>query len=164
MLSDQFRVLGGSEKAIFSSGTFWTPQFQISSQFFFHSIFSTLIFFSGVQCESICERGKFGADCQNYCDCEHGSSCEPQSGKKHSVARWLIFIPKNPNLGIFWTASEWKFLCIILPFAIYYGHLVNFTSIWNVFVVNWYIFGMFFKSDNPAASAHCCTIGSLTGY
>ena len=39
--------------------------------------------FIGVQCESICERGRFGSDCQSICDCEHGSSCEPQSGKKN---------------------------------------------------------------------------------
>ena len=35
----------------------------------------------GVRCESICERGKYGSNCQNMCDCEHGSSCEPESGR-----------------------------------------------------------------------------------
>ena len=48
---------------------------------------------SGVQCESICDRGRFGADCQNYCDCEHGSSCEPQSGKTAMPAKkWDKFL------------------------------------------------------------------------
>ena len=38
-------------------------------------------YFLGVQCESICEVGRYGTNCQNKCDCgENGSSCESQSG------------------------------------------------------------------------------------
>ena len=57
---------------------------------------------SGVQCESICDRGRFGADCQNYCDCEHGSSCEPQSGKTAMPAkkmRQISFGQKSAGRG-----------------------------------------------------------------
>ena len=40
-----------------------------------------MIYFLGVQCESICEVGRYGTNCQNKCDCgENGSSCESQSG------------------------------------------------------------------------------------
>ena len=38
--------------------------------------------FLGVQCESICDVGRYGTNCQNRCNCgENGSSCEAQSGK-----------------------------------------------------------------------------------
>jgi hypothetical protein len=30
------------------------------------------------------------------------------------VDRWLLFRPKNPNLGMFWRALEWKMLLYIL--------------------------------------------------
>ena len=37
----------------------------------------------GVQCESMCETGRYGSNCQFQCDCgDNGSSCEAQSGIK----------------------------------------------------------------------------------
>jgi hypothetical protein len=52
------------------------------------------------------------------------------------VARWVIFIPKDPNLGKFWSALEMKILVyfmtiwnILLSFGIVYGCLVYFVAI-----------------------------------
>jgi hypothetical protein len=45
-----------------------------------------IIYFLGVQCESICEVGRYGTNCQNKCDCgENGSSCESQSGNYENL-------------------------------------------------------------------------------
>jgi hypothetical protein len=35
----------------------------------------------GVRCESTCDRGRFGPNCQDVCDCENASSCDPVSGQ-----------------------------------------------------------------------------------
>jgi hypothetical protein len=74
-----------------------------------------------------------------------------------SVASWYIFKPKNPNLGKFWKVLQWKMLTICLfysqmvhwyicidfmaicyilwSFGIFtYGHLVNFMSIWYIYI------------------------------
>ena len=43
-------------------------------------------FFAGVECESICDIGRYGTNCQNKCDCgDNRSSCEPQSGKNRLI-------------------------------------------------------------------------------
>jgi hypothetical protein len=42
-------------------------------------------------------------------------------------ARWFIFKPKNPNLGKFWRALDWKML-------------IYFTAIWYILCS----FGIFF--------------------
>jgi hypothetical protein len=45
------------------------------------------------------------------------------------VARWYIFKPKIPiwvNFGGLWNGKGW---CIILPFGIYYRHVVYFMAI-----------------------------------
>ena len=44
-------------------------------------LYSKLYFSKGVQCESMCETGRYGSNCQFKCDCgDNGSSCEAQSG------------------------------------------------------------------------------------
>jgi hypothetical protein len=64
----------------------------------------------------------------------------------------VCFQTKNPNLGKFWRALEWKF----------YGHLNYFMVIWYILwpfgnvVVIWYIFLRFGimcheKSGNPGS-------------
>jgi hypothetical protein len=64
------------------------------------------------------------------------------------------FQTKNPNLGIFWRALDWKMFLyfmavsnILRTFEIFYDHLVHFVSIWYIFSV----FGIMYheKSGNP---------------
>ena len=44
------------------------------------------LIFAGVECESICDIGRYGTNCQNKCDCgDNRSSCEPQSGKNRLI-------------------------------------------------------------------------------
>ena len=46
-----------------------------------YSIVFQYFIFKGVQCESLCETGRYGSNCQFKCDCgDNGSSCEAQSG------------------------------------------------------------------------------------
>jgi hypothetical protein len=45
------------------------------------------------------------------------------------VARWYMFIAKNPNLGIFWMALDWKMLVYFLYFWNTYGHLIYIKAI-----------------------------------
>jgi hypothetical protein len=59
-----------------------------------------------------------------------------RGGPHPRVARWYIFIPKNPDLGIFWSSLERKVFVsfmaiwnILWMFGIFYGHLV---SLWSV--------------------------------
>jgi hypothetical protein len=44
----------------------------------------------------------------------------------------VCFQTKNPNLGTFWRALEWKMLVCLWSFGIFYGHLEYFTVIWNI--------------------------------
>ena len=37
--------------------------------------------YRGVKCESFCDQGRYGNNCQLICDCENGSSCDKQFGK-----------------------------------------------------------------------------------
>jgi hypothetical protein len=70
----------------------------------------------------------------------------------------VYFQTKNPYLGKFWRALDWKMLMyfmviwnILLPFGIFYCHLEYFTAIWNILlpfgifysplITLWYIFG-----------------------
>jgi hypothetical protein len=68
----------------------------------------------------------------------------------------VCFQTKNPNLGKFWRALDWKMLIcfmviwnILWPFGIFYDHLVQFVFIWYIFPV----FGIMHKekSGNPAS-------------
>jgi hypothetical protein len=70
------------------------------------------------------------------------------------VARWFVSKTKNPNLGKFWWALDWKtLLCylaicnILRTFGIFYDHLVHFVLIWCIFPG----FGITYqeKSGNP---------------
>jgi hypothetical protein len=42
----------------------------------------------------------------------------------------ICFQTKNPNLGKFWRALEWKMLVFLWSFGIVYGRLVYFMAIW----------------------------------
>jgi hypothetical protein len=62
------------------------------------------------------------------------------------VARWFVFKTKNPNLGKFWRALDWKkwiyFMAIsnmLWTFGIFYAHLVHLVLIWDIFpvLVSW---------------------------
>jgi hypothetical protein len=61
----------------------------------------------------------------------------------HRVARWYTNShTKNPNLGIFWRALEWKLLVffmaiwfILQPFGIFCSFLVCFEVIWYIFPI-----------------------------
>ena len=79
-----------------------------------------MIYFLGVQCESICEVGRYGTNCQNKCDCgENGSSCESQSGNYEK----LYFLRKNKkkelNGGEGRTAASQVF-CLKRYFDVFY--------------------------------------------
>jgi hypothetical protein len=53
------------------------------------------------------------------------------SARDHSrVARWCIFISKNPNWGIFLRALEWKILVYYYVIGIFYSYLAHFIVIW----------------------------------
>jgi hypothetical protein len=71
------------------------------------------------------------------------------------------FQTKNPNLGKFGRALQWKMLAYFMniwnslrPFLIFYGHLVLLVFIWNIFIHLVYFsrFGCLDqeKSGNPA--------------
>jgi hypothetical protein len=54
----------------------------------------------------------------------------------------LYFKTKNPDLGAFWRALEWKMLVYftavwynLLSFCIIYGRLVKFVVIWYTFSI-----------------------------
>jgi hypothetical protein len=68
----------------------------------------------------------------------------------------VSFQTKNPNLGKFWRAQDWKMLIyfkaiwnISQKFGIFYDHLVHFVFIWYIFSG----FGIMYqeKSGNPAS-------------
>jgi hypothetical protein len=56
------------------------------------------------------------------------------------VARWYIFIQKSVFEYIFGRNWNGKFWDILLPFGIFYGHLVLFTAIWYILLSFGYIF------------------------
>jgi hypothetical protein len=69
------------------------------------------------------------------------------------VARWFVFKPKNPNLGKFWRALDWKILWL---HGIFYGHLGYFITVWYIlcsFGTFLSGFGIMYqeKSGNPAS-------------
>jgi hypothetical protein len=51
----------------------------------------------------------------------------------------VCFQTKNPNLGKFWRALDWKLLYISCPFGIFYGDLGYFITSWYIL----YSFGTF---------------------
>jgi hypothetical protein len=44
----------------------------------------------------------------------------------------VCFRTKNPNLGQFWRALDWKNGYILWPFEVFYGHLGYFMTIWYI--------------------------------
>jgi hypothetical protein len=60
-----------------------------------------------------------------------------------SVARWyMYFQTKNPDLGKFWMAMQWKMLVFLMAIlsklqlhGIFYGHLAHLGVIWYIFTV-----------------------------
>ena len=45
----------------------------------------------GVKCDSICDHGRYGTNCQKRCECEaNGSSCHQQFGK--NIDKFGIFV------------------------------------------------------------------------
>jgi hypothetical protein len=67
----------------------------------------------------------------------------------------VCFQTKNPNLGNFWSALDWKMLIyfmaiwnILMRFGKVYGHLVHFVFIWYIFPVSGTMYQV--KSGNPA--------------
>jgi hypothetical protein len=70
----------------------------------------------------------FSSDCHTSC------FLHSNTGLPHG-----LFQIKNPNLGKFWRALEWKMLAyfmaiwnILHPFGIIYGRLVWFMVIWYI--------------------------------
>jgi hypothetical protein len=62
------------------------------------------------------------------------------------VARWYIFKPKIANFGKYWNVLQWKMLVnftairsILLPFRIFYGHLVYFVGTLLYVFPFWYV-------------------------
>jgi hypothetical protein len=61
-------------------------------------------------------------------------------GFHYQGCQMVSFQTKNPNLGKFWRAWNWKMLLYIMaiwnilrPFGIFYDHLVHFVFIWYIF-------------------------------
>ena len=51
-----------------------------------HEFFTSHFLFLGVKCDSICDRGRYGPNCQKRCDCEaNGSSCDQQFGMSYTM-------------------------------------------------------------------------------
>jgi hypothetical protein len=79
----------------------------------------------------------------------------------------VYFKTKNPNLGLFWRALEWKMLVYFM--AIRYYHLCPFGVVCGrlvYFVVLWYIFPVLVclgdeKSGNPACDQQERTFPSV---
>ena len=47
---------------------------------------SAMFHILGVKCDSICDRGRYGPNCQKRCDCDaNGSSCDQQFGKIRNI-------------------------------------------------------------------------------
>jgi hypothetical protein len=67
----------------------------------------------------------------------------------------VSFQTKNPNLGKFWRAQDWKMLIYFKLFGIFYRHLGYFVTIWYILCS----FGTFFpvwviiEEKNPATLA-----------
>jgi hypothetical protein len=79
---------------------------------------------------------------------------EPRTG--FQGCQMVYFWTKNPNLGTFWTALQWKMMVyfmdtwsILRSFVILYGHLVQFMVIWYIFPI---LVISTEKSGNPAGS------------
>jgi hypothetical protein len=78
-----------------------------------------------------------------------------KQGLENRVARWSIFIQKNPSLGIFWRSlgGQCWYICVHL---VYFGHLVICVRLvylcpFSIFVVIWFIFHVLV----------CCTAKNL---
>jgi hypothetical protein len=78
---------------------------------------------------------------------EEEENSRPRNALRNRVARWFPFQTKNPYLGKFWRALDWKIWIyfkaiwnILLTFEIFYDHLVHFSG-----------FGILYqeKSGNP---------------
>ena len=118
-----------------------------------------LFYFSGVQCESICDRGRFGADCQSYCDCEHGSSCEPQSGNRNVEIETNLFSAKSCIRGKAWRGWDWWEA--VWPNLAKFCHFGKILNILGKIVRLNLVFGEFLilfwqKYDVIVASFHSC--------
>ena len=51
-----------------------------------NEFFTSHFLFLGVKCDSICDRGRYGPNCQKRCDCEaNGSSCDQQFGMRYKM-------------------------------------------------------------------------------
>jgi hypothetical protein len=75
------------------------------------------------------QRNKHGPNLSRSQDLVHIHGVHDTRHEAESrVARWFIFKPKNPNLGTFWRALEWKML-------------VHFMTIWNILRYNLRPFG-----------------------
>ena len=55
---------------------------------------STMFRILGVKCDSICDRGRYGPNCQKRCDCDaNGSSCDQQFGMVSNIEKIIrLFI------------------------------------------------------------------------
>jgi hypothetical protein len=78
----------------------------------------------------------------------------------------VCFQTKNPNVGEFWRALDWKMFIyfmatwnILWGFGLFYGHLVHFVFIWNIFSG----FGTMYqeKSGNPDLTRSAITLVSI---
>jgi hypothetical protein len=66
----------------------------------------------------------------------------PAGGCQDQGCQMVCFQTKNPDLGKFWRALEWKMLVyfmtiwnILWPFGIIFGRLVKFVAIWYIFPI-----------------------------
>jgi hypothetical protein len=77
------------------------------------------------------------------------------------VPKWFVFQTKNPNLGKYGRALQWKLLVyfmatwsILRSFGIFWGHLVYSMVIWYIF------FGVVHKEESGNPGFQCTRLGS----
>jgi hypothetical protein len=83
----------------------------------------------------------------------------------HQGCQMGYFQTKNPNLGNFWNVSSWKMLVnviaiwsILLPFCIFYDHLIYFV----VILVYFPPFGMLYQEKSGNPGFRCSVIRNLS--
>jgi hypothetical protein len=72
----------------------------------------------------------------------------------------VSFQTKNPNLGKFWRALDWKML-------IFYVYLEYFTDIWEIFINIWYIllsFGTFIPVLVSSTKRNLATMKTVASF
>lgn len=81
--------------------------------------FLSLVFLLVLHVYTECVTGRFGADCQQRCECENGGQCDRQTGRCSCSAGWIgercergepLLTSTYRNCDIMGSAARWKLL------------------------------------------------------